>query len=47
MKTFLELYDELKEKGKIIIVLTNGASYPTSNKVSLFNKSQLQLLFGS
>ena len=28
---------ELKEKGKIIIVLTNGASYPTSNKVSLFN----------
>ena len=29
---------ELKEKGKIIIVLTNGASYPTSNKVSLFNR---------
>ena len=27
---------ELKEKGKIIIVLTNGASYPTSNKVALF-----------
>ena len=36
IKNVKEALIELKEKGKIMIVLTNGASYPTSNKVSLF-----------
>ena len=33
--------NELKRKGKIITVLTNGASYPTSKKVKTFNKWKL------
>ena len=39
----IEVLNQLRKKNKIIIVLTNGASYPTSKKVNLFQSWGLPL----